>query len=197
MRLLAIALVLAPVLAQIVAPTPVAVTIPADPALAPALGVLAGVDEGRALLQALADAGVRLVVAVAVAPEASGSGERLAEYRLPTRMIVLSPRVRGMEPATVATLLAHEASHVRDNASGTLAREQEAYGPVEACYAGEVRATLTELYLWQALQGPDGKPNPANEYESFLDDALASYYRDPERYLPVVRSLYAPLCERS
>jgi hypothetical protein len=193
MRLLALALVLA----QVVAPTPIAWTIPADPALAPALGALAGVDEGRALLQALADADIRLVVAVAVAPEARGSSERLAEYRLTTRLIVLSPRVRGMEPATVATLLAHEASHVRDYASGTLAREQEAFGTVAACYTGEVRATLTELYVWQALHGPAGTPSPANEYEAFLDDALAGYYRDPEGYLAVVRALYAPLCEQS
>ena len=192
MRLLALALALA----QVVAPTPVAFTIPADPALAPALGVLAGVDEGRALLQALA-------AAARLGHYRDGHHqphlrvrERLAEYRLPTRAIVLSPRVRAMEPGTVATLLAHEASHVRDNASGTLAREQEAFGPVEACYTGEVHATLTELYVWQAIHGADGKPRPANEYETFLDDALASYYRDPEGYLPLVRALYAPLCER-
>jgi hypothetical protein len=193
MRLLALALVLA----QVVAPTPTAWNIPADPALARALGVLAGVDEGRALLQALADGGVRLVVAVAVAPEVDGSNERLAEYRLTTRMIVLSPLVRGMEPATVAALLAHEASHVRDYASGTLAREQEALGSVAACYTGEVRATLTELYVWQAIHGPMGRLRPSNEYEAFLDEALAGYYRDPEGYLAVVRALYAPLCERS
>src|SRR4051794_34166844 len=83
MRLLALAIVLA----QIVAPTPTTWTIPADPALAPALVALAGVDEGRALLQALADAGVRLVVAVAVAPEANGTTERLAEFRPASRLI--------------------------------------------------------------------------------------------------------------
>jgi hypothetical protein len=193
MRLLALALVLA----QVVAPTPTAWTIPADPALAPALVSLAGVDEGRALLQALADAGVRLVIAVGVAPEADATTERLAEYRPATRMIVLSPRVRDMDAGTVATLLAHEASHVRDDASGTLARERGALGTVEACYTGEVRATLTELYVWQAVTGPVGNALPANEYEAFLDDALGAYYRDPEGYLPVVRALYAPLCERA
>src|SRR3954471_6368827 len=179
MRLLALAIVLA----QIVPPNPTTWTIPADPALAPALVALAGVDEGRALLQALADAGVRLVVAVAVAPEANGSTERLAEFRPASRMIVLSPRVRDMEATAVATLLAHEASHVRDYGSGTLDRERTALGAVAACYTGEVRATLTELYLWQALAGPAGKAFPANEYETFLNDALSAYYRDPEGYL--------------
>jgi hypothetical protein len=91
MRLLALALVLA----QVVAPTPTAWSVSADPALVLALRVLAGVDEDRALLQALADAGVRLVVAVEGAPEAGGSKERLAESGLTTRVIGLSPRVRA------------------------------------------------------------------------------------------------------
>ncbi len=190
MQLVLLGLLLAQMLAV---PAPDGGTVQADAALAPAVRLLASLDEGRPLVQTLADGGVRLVMAVAVVD--NGDTEPLAAYRPTRRMIVVSPRVRGMDPATVATLLAHEASHARDQLSGTMDRELEAYGATEACYVWEERATLTELYVWQATQRQDGSPAPANAYETFLTDALARYYADPDAFAATVRALYAGQCE--
>jgi hypothetical protein len=64
-------------------------------------------DDGQALVQAFADGGVRIVV-VADAP-----GDRLALYEPRQRQVSVAEEVAHVAPGTLATLLAHEASHVQ------------------------------------------------------------------------------------
>ena len=176
-------------LAQLVrVPAPNGGTVQADPALRLALDLLASLEDGRPLVQAFAEGGVRLMIAPGTFEDP------VAEYDPEAGVVSVDPDVAALAPATVATLLAHEATHVRASIDGTWDREREALGPTAACLADELRATLAELQVWQRLYGPGGKPDPVHEYEAALNEELAAYARDPDRHAAEVEALYAPLC---
>jgi hypothetical protein len=185
-RLLALALLLA----QLVAiPASDGGTVEADPALRLGLELLASLDQGRPLVQAFADGGVRLTVA----PVAELG--RLALYEPRRRTVTLTAEAAAMPPSTVATLLAHEATHVRRYLDGRLAENIRDLGRVEACYAEELRASLVELLIWQTVHSSDGKPEPEYDYEDWLNVELAAVQRNPDRYPADVREWCADLCE--
>src|SRR4051812_24154069 len=81
-------------------------TVAADRQLESGLLALASLDEGRALVQALADGGVRLIVV----PD--GDGDHQAVYDPEHATISVAYTAARMLPGALATLLAHEASHV-------------------------------------------------------------------------------------
>src|SRR5437763_2534441 len=110
MPLVALALLLAQVVSV---PAPNGGTVEADPAFDWALRVLASLDDGRPLVQAFVDGGVQIVVA-SEAPRG-----RLALYEPTRRTVSVAPEVAHVAPGTLATLLAHEASHVETTISGT------------------------------------------------------------------------------
>jgi hypothetical protein len=177
-------------LTQLVAvPAPDGGAIETDATLRPGLELLAGLDQGRPLVEAYADGGVRL----AVAPVAELG--RLALYGPRRRTVTLAAEATRMPPGTVATLLAHEATHVQRYLDGRLAENIRTLGRVEACYAEELRASLVELMIWQTLHSPAGKPAPEYDYEDWLNVELAAVQRDPDRYPADVREWYADLCE--
>jgi hypothetical protein len=179
-------------LAQLVAvPGPGGGVVEAESALAPALSLLATLEDGRPLVQAFADARVR----VRVAPiRAAPSLEPFAEYNRRTRTVSVAPDVARLAPATIATVLAHEGSHVRAILDGTVDRERDQFGAVAACQADEWRAVLTELQVWRAFHGPSGKLQPAHDYEVALNDDLSLYQQNPMQYRISIAEAYAPLC---
>src|SRR3712207_6110291 len=85
-------------------PVPAGGTVLAHAALAPGLGVLAQLEEGRPLVAALVRGEVRVEVAI-------GPIERWAEYDHERRAIQVHPSLIGADLRTVAALLAHEATH--------------------------------------------------------------------------------------
>jgi hypothetical protein len=186
MPLLALALLLAQVVAV---PAPDGTPIEADPALHGGLSLLASLDDGRLLVQAFADGGVRLVLA-----PVDDLG-RLALYEPRRRTVTIAAEGARMPPGTVAALLAHEGAHVQNYFSGLLAAEIRALGRTEACYAEELRASLVELVIWQTIYPPDGKPLPEYDHEDWLNVELAAYLRNPDTYPAAVREWYADLCK--
>src|SRR5918911_1443856 len=101
-------LVVALALAQLVSvPAPNGGAVQADPALRLAMDLLASLEDGRPLVQAFADGGVRLLVA----PVADLG--RLALYEPRRRAVTVPAEAARMAPRTVATILAHEATHVQ------------------------------------------------------------------------------------
>jgi hypothetical protein len=157
----------------------------AEPALHPALAILAGLDVGPALLAALAHDDVFVEF---------DDLDEWAHYSPPARAIRIDATLENADPRSLAALLAHEASHARADLDGTTRAEQRSLGAVEACVEGEHRATLTELHVWQVLFGPRGKSPPQNGYERLVNAQLAAYLASAATFRAVAPREHARQC---
>ncbi len=169
--------------------TPSAGTTRVDARLVAGLDVLAGVDDGRPLVDTLA----RANVVVFMAPEPSGIW---AHYDTGARIIVVDSTLAGADARTLATLISHEATHARGDYDDLVRQEARTIGAANACYADELRASIAELRVWQQLHGPRGKAAPRHAYEHQANRELLSYQRSPDRYAERLVEDYAAQCGR-
>ncbi len=106
----------------------------------------------------------------------------------PTREIVVSSRLRGLDPKALATVIAHEAKHLEDDLAGADART------AESCFQFETRAFAAQSAVWGGFYGPGGKMPPETELDEELNFWLAVSRRDPAELDRRVRELYAREC---
>jgi hypothetical protein len=165
--------------------TPSGGTISADARLVPGLDVLTGVDGGRELVDALARAGVTVVVAA----EPRGVW---AHFDPGARLVAVDRSLAGADPRTVAALLSHEAAHVQQYRGGPVGTQARA--TASACLADEYQAIMTELRVWQELFGPGGKAPAVHRYEREQNVELARYRQGPAAYWGGVVADYASVC---
>jgi hypothetical protein len=149
------------------------------------LDVLRQFEDGRGLLDALAQGGVTVTLA-AEPPRV------WAHYDTAARQVVIDHSLAGADPRTVAGLLSHEAVHVRDTQVGQGQSPARATGG--GCYAEEVAAMQTELQVWQTLFGAQGKVPAEHAYEREQNTALARYLSAPDRYWDMLAATYARVC---
>jgi endonuclease YncB( thermonuclease family) len=164
-------------------------TFTVDIRLAPAFDVLAQMDIGRPLVDALARGGVTLFALA----EADGIW---AHYDTVAQVIGIDSSLLGSDARTIATLLSHEATHAQDFLEGTVDRDTQRLGSGRACFADEYRASLTELQVWQQLYGPTGMASPLHPYERQENRDLVRYLQSPDRYAARLASQYAGECAR-
>lgn len=157
--------------------TPAAGTAQVDTRLIPALRWLSFFDHGRLLLDALGEADVILLVEPVPAEEGWGL------FDTDAREVIIDPSLTTLHQISLATLLVHELTHVRDFADGRTQAEIAALGPDAACLEGEVRAMLAEVQFWAGHYQPDGKDRPEHEYERWMNQELARYLAAPERFV--------------
>ena len=112
-----------------------------------------------------------------------------ARYSVQRRTIEIDSRWTDAEPATLAAVLAHEATHARDAVNGYLAS-----GGASACIDSEVRAFRTSARFWLATFGADGKPAVASELERQLNLIAQRQAFDPGSLESVVRQTYTGQC---
>lgn len=165
--------------------TPSGAALQVDPRLAPGLDILSDLAVGRDLVDGLARRGVTVTFG-AEPPRV------WAHYDMAARRIVVDVSLASADPRTLAALLSHEAVHVRDaQADVEQARVRASAG---ACYAEEVEALRTELEVWLALFGPQGKAPAEHAYEREQNNALARYLDAPAQYWEHVTRVYARAC---
>jgi hypothetical protein len=162
-----------------------------DARLVPALQVLAGIEPGPQLLDAVADSGTVLLVALGPLDDEWG------HHTPQAGVIVVDPALEGADPRTVATLLAHELTHARRELTGQVRADEEADGPEAACVADEHEAQLNELQVWQTTFGPEGKAGATHAYERQVNLELARYQRAPERFATTAARRHAGQCRET
>jgi hypothetical protein len=114
------------VLAQLVGvPLPAGGTLATDPALVPAVQLLAARADTAPLLPTLAAGQVRLEVADTL--------DAWGVYDDQARVIRVAASLRGAGQRTLTTLLAHEATHAQGDLGGTVAQEEATESIVAAC----------------------------------------------------------------
>lgn len=92
-----------------------------------------------------------------------------AMYTARTNTITYSPMLRALDPHDLAVVTGHEGQHAYDIAT---------HGPPQTtndCFTLEYRGFMAEATLWQAWYGPNGKPNPANDFETSENAILADF----------------------
>ena len=165
--------------------SPSGATVRVDARLVPSLDVLRQLEEGRRLLDALAQGGV-------TARLATEPPRVWAHFDTDAREIVINESLAGADSRTIATLISHEAVHVQNTQTGQGQTPARATGG--GCYAEEVAAMRTELAVWQELFGPGGKVPAEHAYEREENTALARYLSAPDRYWDQVAATYARVC---
>ena len=112
-----------------------------------------------------------------------------ARYSVQRRTIEIDSRWTDAEPATLAAVLAHEATHAQDAVNGYLAA-----GGASACIDSEVRAFRTSALFWLDAFGPDGKPIVTSDLERQLNLIAQREVSDPASLEAVVRQTYTGQC---
>lgn len=112
-----------------------------------------------------------------------------ARYSVQRHAVEIDARWSDADTLTIATVLAHEATHARDAVSGFLAS-----GGATACIESEVRAFRVSAALWTEVHGPTGKLNPSDELERQLNLIAERYVRDPAGLDGLVRQAYTDQC---
>ncbi len=91
----------------------------------------------------------------------------------------------------LAALMAHEGQHAADQVRYGLI----GYDLTESrCYSVELRAHLTAALTWQTWYGPEGKPNPTNLYEKYLNRQLWLLREHPDLFVDDMYSQYIDEC---
>jgi hypothetical protein len=153
----------------------------ADERLVPALDVLAPLDEGRPLLDALAQGRVLVLFA------ADTLDEGYAFYDDLLRLIAIDPGLQAIDPRALAALVAREAAQAQRDLDGSARTDAIVRGDVEACIRDELAATRAELEVWHRLVGPGGLGAAQHPYEVRLNDALAESLAAPAQFAQQVR----------
>lgn len=108
--------------------------------------------------------------------------------QVPVLKIVVADRLQTANPQTLAALLAHESTHLRDDLA-------DLYKPtVDGCLEFEVHAYSEQSQVWQAFHGAYGKQNAVDEVEQELNGWLAAYRRGPDSLFQRIRQIYLPSC---
>jgi len=155
---------------------------PTDRRLQDALALL-DADPQTSHLHAVLDANrVRLEFA----PMASGI---YARYSVPRHVVEIDERWADADVATLAAVIAHEATHAQDAVSGYLAR-----GGATACIDSEMRAFHTSARFWIKQFGVHGKPEVSDELEQQLNLIAEREQRDPAGLDELVRQTYTAQC---
>jgi len=164
-------------------------TVTVDGRLIPALNALAQLDVGRPLIDGLANANVVLFIMA----EPQGIW---GHYDSAARVIGVDRSLAGADPRSIATLLAHEATHALDDSAGMVAQTAQQVGDSGACYADEYQATVTEMQVWQQFFGPQGKPPPLTAFERQENADLMRYLRAPQGFAARLMAQYTSECGR-
>jgi len=139
----------------------------ADERLIPGLDILARLDEGRPLLDALAQGRVLVIFA------ADDLGDEYAYYDDTLRLIAIDPGLREIDPRALAALLAREASHALRDLDGSVKIDSITRGEIEACIRDEITATRAEMETFHQLVGTEGLGSARHRYEFQLNRDLA------------------------
>jgi hypothetical protein len=100
------------------------------------------------------------------------------------RSIVLDVALQGSDPKALATLIVHEGTHLKDDLAGADKRT------MEACFQFEIRAFTQQALAWQTFYGPDGKAEPRDDLDAWLNSWLATYRKGPTELDRRVREAY-------
>jgi endonuclease YncB( thermonuclease family) len=169
--------------------TPGGLMVTVDARLVPALDLLAQLEIGRPLVDALGRGNVTVFLMAEPA-------DVWAHYDSTARVIGIDLSLAGADPRTLAALLSHEATHALSDQDGWLRQQERQVGEVGACYLDEYRASVTELQVWLQLYGVYGKVPAVHPYEQQENLELARYLRAPDRYAARVLRAYAHECAR-
>jgi hypothetical protein len=153
----------------------------ADERLIPTLDILARLDEGRPLLDALAQGRVLVIFA------ADDLDEMYAYYDDTLRLVAIDPGLREIDPRALAALLAHEASHALRDLDGSVKADTITRGEIEACIRDEIAATRAEMEVFHRLVGTEGLSAARHPYELQLNDDLAESLEAAAQFVRRVR----------
>jgi hypothetical protein len=128
-------------------------------------------------------------VAVKFVPMATGV---YARYSVARHVIEIDDRWVDTDAATLAAVLAHEATHAQDAVSGYLSS-----GGGSACIDSEVRAFRTSALFWLGQYGVTGKVGPLNDLERQLNAIAERQVHDPLGLENLVRQTYTQQCALS
>jgi hypothetical protein len=84
--------------------------------------------------------------------------------------VKLSSNVMGAEPQSIAAVLLHELTHVRQTIDANL------YGQKKDCYAIELEAATAAARYWESVYGPAGKSRLTHPVDAALNQLLADYH---------------------
>jgi hypothetical protein len=112
-----------------------------------------------------------------------------ARYSVARHVIEIDDRWTDIDEATLAAVIAHEATHTQDAVSGYLSS-----GGANACIDSEVRAFRTSALFWLDQYGPAGKLAPSNDLERQLNSIADREVRDPQGLEALVRQTYNQQC---
>lgn len=165
---------------------PAAVTVPPTGAafavasgLSQPLDVLASNPEGRELAAVLRSPGVQVSFQEVPA---------IALFTPGLLTVAINPSWRDGDPKTLATVLAHEASHLADYLHGV-----DMQSPA-GCYRTEYAAFEAQAQVWRAFYGPDGKAQPANLLEVELNRILSELTTNPRGFAASLAATYSHEC---
>jgi hypothetical protein len=153
----------------------------ADERLDPALDILAGVPEGRPLLDAPAQGRVLVIFA------ADDLVDEYVYYDDTLRLISVDPSLREIDARALAALLAREATHAQRDLDGSAEADAITRGEVEACIRDEVAATRAEMDVWHRVMGTEGLSTARHPYGVQLNDDLAESLGAAELFVQHVR----------
>jgi hypothetical protein len=112
-----------------------------------------------------------------------------ARYSVARHVVEIDERWGTADPATLAAVIAHEATHAQDAVSGFLSR-----GGAAACIDSEIRAFRTSALFWIDQFGGNGKLNPEDDLERQLNLIADRQQRDPNGLEDLVRQTYSAQC---
>ena len=112
-----------------------------------------------------------------------------ARYSVARHVIEVDQRWADIDDATLAAVIAHEATHAQDAVGGALAS-----GGASACIGSEIRAFRTAALFWLDVHGRSGKAEPLNELEYQLNSIADLQLRDPASLEQLVRQTYSQQC---
>jgi hypothetical protein len=112
-----------------------------------------------------------------------------ARYSVTRHVIEIDERWTEADQATLAAVIAHEATHAQDAVSGYLAT-----GGTSACIDSEVRAFRTSALFWLDVYGRAGKAEPIDELERQLNSIAERQLRDPLGLEDLVKQTYSQQC---
>jgi hypothetical protein len=113
-----------------------------------------------------------------------------ARYNVGRRTIEIDDRWSDADRTTIAAVIAHEATHARDAASGYLD------GGPSACVDSEIHAFRTSALFWSGVYGRSGKPGVTDDLERQLNLIAERELIDPDGLDQLVRQAYATQCGR-
>jgi hypothetical protein len=112
-----------------------------------------------------------------------------ARYSVARHVIEIDDRWTDADEATLAAVIAHEATHAQDAVSGYLAS-----GGAAACIDSEVRAFRASALFWIATYGVTGKLDASNDLDRQLNSIADRQQRDPLGLESLVRQTYSQQC---